>query len=82
MNISSDLEEAMTEVRQKLVLLQIKSSVLEKYYNLHITKQNEKHPYSHKISIRCFFLCIKYFHIEDLQYKFLYRDYIILDVCI
>ena len=46
MNISSDLEEAMTEVRQKLVLLQIKSSVLEKYYNLHITKQNEKHPYS------------------------------------
>ena len=34
MNISSDLEEAMTEVRQKLVLLQIKSSVLEKYYNL------------------------------------------------
>ena len=35
MNISSDLEEAMTEVRRKLVLLQIKSSVLEKYYNLH-----------------------------------------------
>ena len=30
----TDLEEAMTEVRRKLVLLQIKSSVLEKYYNL------------------------------------------------
>ena len=36
MNISSDLEEAMTEVRQKLVLQQIKCSVLEKYFNLSI----------------------------------------------
>ena len=51
MNISSDLEEAMTEVRWKLVLLQIKYSVLEKYFNLHITKQNEKHPYLYKLSL-------------------------------
>ena len=39
MNISSDLEEAMTEVRQKLILQKIKSSVIEKYSNLHVTKQ-------------------------------------------
>ena len=31
MNISSDLEEAMTEVKQKLVLQKIKCSVIEKY---------------------------------------------------
>ena len=35
----------MTEIWQKLVLLQIKCSVFEKISNLHITKQNEKYPY-------------------------------------
>ena len=34
MNNSSDLKEAMTEVRQKLVLQKIKCSVIEKYLNL------------------------------------------------
>ena len=34
--ISSDLEEAMTEVRQKLVLQKIKCSVIEKYSNLSV----------------------------------------------
>ena len=33
---SSDLEEAMTEVRRKLVLQKIKCSVIEKISNLHI----------------------------------------------